>query len=361
MKATSKTGSQLLPGVDLASITPPEITGVTLVRPRLLEFITQNAPRALIVMAPGGFGKTLLGAQFAAMNPTRTVWFRGNEKDTPEINLSRMVCAIRRVIPHLHESFYIDKLNDKIVQKHVDVIMQEMADFGEVINFVYENMEKRPTGLVKNDEYWANSLPLNIRTMSLRRNPPMTNYSKAIKLDVLRYMTANELAFTSDEITKYAEALRIDISGQETRACLTQLNGWPAGISLFFDTLLQQNPNNSKHLEVCSARDYLPIDYSNLFKNYTNFEDFSLKNFASTLSKSIYTVVNNKQADTDLLTVREKEILRYLDSEVTIAVLAANLHLSMNTIKSHLKSIYRKLGLKSRTQAVDRGRELYLL
>ena len=361
MKATSKAGSQLLPGVDLGSITPPEITGVTLVRPRLLEFITQSAPRALIVMAPGGFGKTLLGAQFAAMNPTRTVWFRGNEKDTPEITLSRMVCAIRRVIPHLYESFEVGKLNDEIAQKHVDVIAQEMADFGEVINFVYENMEKRPTGLVKNDEYWANSLPLNIRTLSLRRNPPMANYSKAIKLDVLRYMTANELAFTSDEITQYAQALRIDISDQETRDYLTQLNGWPAGISLLFDALLHQNPNNSKHLEVCSARDYLPINYSNLFKNYANARDFNLTNFVGTLSKNVYTVVNNKQVGTDFLTAREQEILRYLDSEVTIAALAANLHLSMNTIKSHLKNIYRKLGVKSRTQAVDRGRELYLL
>jgi LuxR family maltose regulon positive regulatory protein len=34
---------------------------------------------------------------------------------------------------------------------------------------------------------------------------------------------------------------------------------------------------------------------------------------------------------------------------------------SINTVKSHLKSVYRKLGVASRRAAVDRARELGLL
>jgi LuxR family maltose regulon positive regulatory protein len=37
------------------------------------------------------------------------------------------------------------------------------------------------------------------------------------------------------------------------------------------------------------------------------------------------------------------------------------MHVSVNTVKTHLKSLYRKLGVASRREAVLRGRALELL
>jgi LuxR family maltose regulon positive regulatory protein len=41
--------------------------------------------------------------------------------------------------------------------------------------------------------------------------------------------------------------------------------------------------------------------------------------------------------------------------------IAADLHLSVNTVKTHLKSIYRKLAATRRGEAVRRAREFGLL
>ena len=41
--------------------------------------------------------------------------------------------------------------------------------------------------------------------------------------------------------------------------------------------------------------------------------------------------------------------------------IAQSLYVSQNTVKTHTRSIYRKLGASSREQAVARGRELGLL
>lgn len=53
----------------------------------------------------------------------------------------------------------------------------------------------------------------------------------------------------------------------------------------------------------------------------------------------------------ELLTDRELEVLRLLPSRLTLREIAAELYISINTLKFHLKVIYRKLGVASRAEA----------
>ncbi len=57
----------------------------------------------------------------------------------------------------------------------------------------------------------------------------------------------------------------------------------------------------------------------------------------------------------------ELAVIRFLPTERTYAEIASTRYVSVNTIKSQLKSIYRKLGATSRVTAVERCRELGLL
>ncbi|MGH8834692.1 MAG: LuxR C-terminal-related transcriptional regulator [Actinomycetes bacterium] len=52
------------------------------------------------------------------------------------------------------------------------------------------------------------------------------------------------------------------------------------------------------------------------------------------------------------LTESEREIMRYLSSHLTNEEIAEDLHLSVNTVKTHLRAIYRKLGVSSRRAAI---------
>jgi LuxR family maltose regulon positive regulatory protein len=65
-------------------------------------------------------------------------------------------------------------------------------------------------------------------------------------------------------------------------------------------------------------------------------------------------------ADPDL-SERELAILRLLASELSQREIGAQLYVSFNTVKSHMRSIFRKLGVTTRAAAVDRGRELGFL
>jgi LuxR family maltose regulon positive regulatory protein len=60
----------------------------------------------------------------------------------------------------------------------------------------------------------------------------------------------------------------------------------------------------------------------------------------------------------DQLGPRELKVLRYLGSRLTQREIAAELYISINTMKTHVKAIYRKLDVATRHDAIERGRQL---
>ena len=58
------------------------------------------------------------------------------------------------------------------------------------------------------------------------------------------------------------------------------------------------------------------------------------------------------------LTDRERDVLRFLPSRLTLREIASELYVSVNTLKFHLKIIYKKLGVTSRAEAAEVARRL---
>jgi DNA-binding CsgD family transcriptional regulator len=58
------------------------------------------------------------------------------------------------------------------------------------------------------------------------------------------------------------------------------------------------------------------------------------------------------------LSLRERDVARHLSQDKTMGQIASDLYISTNTVKSHVRSIYRKLSANNRQDAVRRGSEL---
>jgi ATP/maltotriose-dependent transcriptional regulator MalT len=57
------------------------------------------------------------------------------------------------------------------------------------------------------------------------------------------------------------------------------------------------------------------------------------------------------------LTTREIEVLKHLVTENSISEIGQILHISTNTMKTHLRNIYRKLGVDGRGSAAKKAKE----
>jgi LuxR family maltose regulon positive regulatory protein len=68
-----------------------------------------------------------------------------------------------------------------------------------------------------------------------------------------------------------------------------------------------------------------------------------------------------RQGLVDPLSAREREVLRLLGSDLSGPRIARELFVSVNTLRTHTKAIYAKLGVNDRRAAVRRAADLHLL
>jgi ATP/maltotriose-dependent transcriptional regulator MalT len=61
------------------------------------------------------------------------------------------------------------------------------------------------------------------------------------------------------------------------------------------------------------------------------------------------------------LTTRELEILKHLTTGIPLSAIAKQLHISQNTMKTHLRNVYRKLEVDGRHSAVEKAKKLLLI
>ena len=57
----------------------------------------------------------------------------------------------------------------------------------------------------------------------------------------------------------------------------------------------------------------------------------------------------------------ELRVLRMLPTPLTLRGIGDGLYLSLNTVKTHTRTLHRKLGVSYRAEAVDRARALGIL
>lgn len=67
-----------------------------------------------------------------------------------------------------------------------------------------------------------------------------------------------------------------------------------------------------------------------------------------------------EQQDAAALSEREREVISLMATGATNREIAARLHLSPHTVKEHTSSLYRKLGVRNRAEAVQRAERLGL-
>jgi ATP/maltotriose-dependent transcriptional regulator MalT len=86
-----------------------------------------------------------------------------------------------------------------------------------------------------------------------------------------------------------------------------------------------------------------------------------MEDLASAVTERIKEDLNHQVQSQLTLTKRELEVLRHLATERPISAISATLHISQNTMKTHLKNLYRKMEVDGRVHAVEKAKSNFIL
>jgi ATP/maltotriose-dependent transcriptional regulator MalT len=219
---------ELLPGVSIARITPPTVPPQFVLRTKILELLERPAPQAVFPIAPSGFGKTILAAQWAAMHPDRTIWYTPVITDTFKDLVFHCVSSLRRIKPDAAP--WIEKYRTEPFDPRIAVVefANEIATIGFTVNFITDGSHNINPENEEFTQLWAELAPENLKTLTIRNNLPTINYSRAISIDAFSMLKPIDLAFTSNEIEILCANYGIDY--ELAKDAISKVQNWPAGV-----------------------------------------------------------------------------------------------------------------------------------
>ncbi len=102
---------------------------------------------------------------------------------------------------------------------------------------------------------------------------------------------------------------------------------------------------------VCLSADGRPIGRALLLRDVTRDKTIQVELSASVAKRFVEMTGGEPGSPIPPLTAREREILALLAGGLGNAAIGSRLHVSVNTVASHLKSLFRKLKVSSRSHA----------
>ena len=283
--------SELDSDITLSRIRPPELPANFLSRHHLFELIDDRAPGYTMVVAPAGYGKTSLIAEWAKQSKKKVVWYTMSDTDSSVGLAEYLISAIRQEFPNFAPD---------LEAKTVTSIFQAIANLKEDIVLVLDNVVDVFTYQLNVTQSYMDAIPDNIHIFALRRIMPTVSLKRFSSIGRLSVITAGDLVFSKDEIKSLLQVSGVDPNEKKLNQILQQTHGWPSAVGIIAsgeDSKFELEVDDSlvKNL-VLNKFEKLAKDTRELLIAMSSFEVFDLDLASSIIQKPANEVNLNKLA-----------------------------------------------------------------
>jgi len=279
------------PDITLSRIRPPELPANFLSRRHLFELIDDRAPGYTMVVAPAGYGKTSLIAEWAKQSKKKVIWYTMSETDSSVGIYTYLISAIRNQFPNFATGMEV---------KTVTSIFQAIANLNEDIVLVLDNVVDAFTYQLNTTQSYMDAIPDNIHIFALRRLMPTVSLKRFSSIGRLSVITAGDLVFSKEEIKSLLQVSGFEANEKLVDQIVHQTHGWPSAVGIIasgeasrFD--LEVDDTLVKNL-VFSKFEKLPKETRDLLSSMSSFEVFDLDLATSITQKSVNESNLNKLA-----------------------------------------------------------------
>lgn len=239
-------------GITLSRSMVPTLAPNFISRKRLFQLLTHSAPSTTVVIAPAGYGKTSLVAEWANQSADPVIWITITNSDSVNEMSALLIQATRNVIPGFAPWFERDQL-----VRPTEVVRRwgnELLETGKNFIFVIDNLRSQSTGDVDIAERLVEQFPSNISFVAIRRDPLESMYQAFTARGPLHIIGLNELRFIEEEVKSLALSQKIDFNDVEIQRSLLGAVGWPAAVAILV-----------RHIEKTNSA----VDFAKLLATHT--------------------------------------------------------------------------------------------
>lgn len=215
--------------VTLSRTLIPALPPGNLSRKHLFPLIDNEIAGTTFVIAPGGYGKSSLVAEWALNQSKGVIWMTVSHSDTLNEMSAMMITATRRVIPDFAPWFEGEQplRPSEVVRRWGN----ELIKTGNEYIFVLDSLRSDEETDVDIANKLVAQFPTNIHFVVLRRSEIEEIYATCASRGPIKVVTVNDLRFSEEEIERYAVNAGLELT-DESRKILRAAAGWPSATSL---------------------------------------------------------------------------------------------------------------------------------
>lgn len=276
----------------ITPVIPPNF----LSRSRLFPLFEKDSPGATLVIAPAGYGKTSLVAEWAAQDSRPTFWYTVDPNDSIAEFPAILVSSIQQVIPDFGAD--IAEINGSDILKAVEAINTEIGKVKKSFNFVIDNERVDHQGISNFAQPIIDMLSPNIHIVMIRRLMPETSLARYASIGHLSLITSQDLKFNHDELVKVAKLNGVNVDDASSLKALEICEGWPAAVQMHsrniaqgnFSTDFASNANNPLGILALETYNILTSENKEKLLRLSFLEEFDLET-AKILMEDLYSEV----------------------------------------------------------------------
>ena len=239
-------------GITLSRSLVPTLAPNYISRKRLFPLLTHSAPSTTVVIAPAGYGKTSLVAEWAKQSKDSVIWMTITESDSVVEMAALLIQATRNILPGFAPWFERDQMirPTEAVRRWGN----ELLETGKNYIFVIDNLRSHSSRDVEIAAKLVEQFPANVSFVAIRRDPFESAYQSFLARGTLRIIGIDEIKFSEEEVRALAESQGINFSDEKISQSLLGAMGWPAAVAILV-----------RHIE----KSNYPVDFTKLLSTQT--------------------------------------------------------------------------------------------
>ena len=230
-------------GVSLARSQPPALSANFLSRKHLFNLFESNLPGATLVIAPAGFGKTTLVAEWVKENDRPTFWYTVDVTDTIQDFQAHVIAAITAHFPNFFA--HVDQVEHFEPGESIQLLAAAVGQLDGEYNFVIDGGRSENHDIAPYAQLIADCVPDNCHLVIIRRNTPMTSLARYAALGNLSVITSEELKFSKEEVELVAAINGVDLKENGNAKELALCEGWPSAVQLMCRNISKGNSHTT--------------------------------------------------------------------------------------------------------------------